>query len=326
MPEAARLVGSGHVPQTAAPVGNDPYTLFESSEGRAIDESLARRLIDSQFPQWARLPITAVELDGWDNRSFRLGCELTVRLPSGNWYAQQVEKEQHWLPVLAPQLPLPIPSPVAKGEPDAEFPYPWSVYRWLDGEPASTARIRDLGDFATTLARFLNALGRVDATNGPTPGQHNFFRGGPLGTYEEETIDAIAALADEIPVEDVKRVWADAAATPWGRDPVWIHGDVAASNLLVRDGRLAAVLDFGSSGVGDPACDTVIAWTFLSRSSRDRFRAERDLDSGTWSRGRGWALWKALITLAGHLERGAPEAAVPRREIARIVADYAQDR
>lgn len=304
----------------------DPYVLFESSEGRALDESLARRLIDRQFPQWADLPIAAVDLDGWDNRSFRLGSELTVRLPSGNWYAQQVDKEQHWLPVLAPQLPLPIPTPVARGEPDAEFPYPWSVYRWLDGEPASSARIRDLSDFATTLARFLNALGRVDATNGPTPGQHNFFRGGPLDIYEEETLAAIDALADEIPVEDVKRVWADANASCWEREPVWIHGDVAASNLLVRDGRLAAVLDFGSSGVGDPACDTVIAWTFLSESSRDQFRAERDLDAGTWSRGRGWALWKALITLAGHLETGAPEAAVPRGEIARIVADYARNR
>ena len=307
-------------------VGDDPYTLFESSEGRSLDESLARRLIDRQFPRWAHLPITAVDLDGWDNRSFRLGSELTVRLPSGNWYAQQVEKEQRWLPVLAPQLPLPIPTPVAKGEPDAEFPYPWSVYRWLDGEPASIARIRDLSDFATTLARFLKALSRVDATKGPAPGQHNFFRGGPLGTYEEETIAAIDALADEIPVEDVKRLWADANASCWEREPVWIHGDVAASNLLVRDGRLAAVLDFGSSGVGDPACDTVIAWTFLSGSSRDRFRAERDLDPGTWSRGRGWALWKALITLAGRLESGAPEAAAPRREIARLVADYAEDR
>ncbi len=307
-------------------MGNDPYTLFELSEGRAIDEPLARRLIDSQFPQWADLPITAVERDGWDNRSFRLGSELTVRLPSGTWYAQQIDKEQHWLPVLAPQLPLPIPTPVAKGEPDAEFPYPWSVYRWLDGEPASSASIRDLRDFAQTLARFLKALGRVDATNGPTPGQHNFFRGGPLGIYEEETIAAIDALADEIPAADVKRVWADANASRWEREPVWIHGDVAADNLLVRDGRLAAVLDFGSSAVGDPACDTVIAWTFLSESSRDRFRAERDLDSGTWSRSRGWALWKALITLAGHLESGAPEAAVPRREIARLVADYAQDR
>lgn len=140
-------------------MGDDPYTLFESSDGRAINESLVRRLIDGQFPQWAHLPIAAVELDGWDNRSFRLGADLTVRLPSGNWYAQQVDKEQRWLPVLAPQLPLPIPSPVAKGARDPEFPYPWSVYRWLDGEPASTARIRDLSDFATTLARFLNALG-----------------------------------------------------------------------------------------------------------------------------------------------------------------------
>jgi aminoglycoside phosphotransferase (APT) family kinase protein len=215
---------------------------------------------------------------------------------------------------------------VARGEPDAEFLYPWSVYRWLDGEPASTARIGDLSDYATTLASFLNALGRVDATNGPPPGQHNFFRGGPLGTYEAETITAIDALADEIPVEDVKCVWADADATSWERDPVWIHGDVAASNLLIRDGRRAAVLDFGGSAVRDPACDTVIAWTFLSGSSRDRFRTERGLDPGTWSRGRGWALWKALITLAGHLETGAPEAVVPRREIARIVADYTQDR
>jgi aminoglycoside phosphotransferase (APT) family kinase protein len=177
-----------------------------------------------------------------------------------------------------------------------------------------------------SLARFLNALGRVDAINGPKPGQHNFFRGGPLSIYEEETIAAIDALAEEIPVEGVKRVWADANASCWERESVWIHGDVAASNLLVRDGRLAAVLDFGSCGVGDPACDTVIAWTLLTGSSRDRFRAERDLDSGTWSRGRGWALWKALITLAGHLESGAPEAEVPRREIARIIADYAQDR
>lgn len=305
-------------------MSEDPYILFESSAGQEIDESMARRLIDSQFPQWSHLPIRAFELGGWDNRSFRLGSELTVRLPSGNWYAEQVDKEQRWLPVLASELPLPIPTPVAKGEPDAEFPYPWSVYRWLDGEPASTARIGDLRDFATTLARFLNALGRIDATAGPEPGQHNFFRGDPPATYEEETIRAIDTLGDEIPAEAVKQVWADAVATSWQRDPVWFHGDVAAGNLLVRHGRLAAVLDFGSSGVGDPACDIVIAWTLLSGSSRDRFRAELDVDAGTWSRGRGWALWKALITLVGHLERSAPEGAVPRREIDRILADYAQ--
>jgi aminoglycoside phosphotransferase (APT) family kinase protein len=291
-----------------------------------IDATLARRLIDSQFPQWSDLPVTAVEPDGWDNRSFRLGLELTIRLPSGDWYALQVAKEQRWLPVLGRQLPLPIPTPVARGAPGCGFPYPWSVYRWIDGTPASRASIGDLTGFATTLARFLRALGRVDATGGPEPGRHNFFRGGPLATYEGETLDAIDALGDEVPGDAVKRVWADAIAGSWEGEPVWFHGDVAAGNLLVRDGRLAAVLDFGSSGVGDPACDTVIAWTFLSGSSRDRFRAELDVDPGTWSRGRGWALWKALISLAGHLERNEPEAAAARRVIDQVLADHARER
>jgi aminoglycoside phosphotransferase (APT) family kinase protein len=290
-----------------------------------IDEALARRLVDRQFPQWSDLPITRVALDGWDNRSFRLGSELTVRLPTGDWYALQVEKEQRWLPVLAPRLPLPIPTPVAEGRPSHDFPYPWSVYRWLDGEPAATARVRDLEELATTLARFLGALARVDATGGPEPGRHNFFRGGPLGTYEGEAIEAIETLGDEIPRDAVQRAWADAMATTWDGPPVWFHGDVAVGNLLVRDGRLAAVLDFGSSGVGDPACDLVIAWTFLHGASRDRFRAELGVGRGTWSRGRGWALWKALISLVGHLERDAPEAALARRDIAEVLADHAAD-
>jgi aminoglycoside phosphotransferase (APT) family kinase protein len=288
----------------------------------AIDVALARRLIDGQFPEWSELPITTVELDGWDNRTFRLGSELTVRLPTGDWYAEQVEKEQRWLPVLAPQLPLPIPAPVAQGRPDAGFPYPWSVYRWLDGAPASQVPIGDPVDFAATLAGFLGALGRIDPSGGPEPGPHNFFRGGPLATYAEETTKAIERLGDEILRDDVQRVWADAMSSSWDRDPVWLHGDVATGNLLVRDGRLAAVLDFGSSGVGDPACDTVIAWTFLSGPARDRFRAELDLDAATWSRGRGWALWKALITLVGHLEHDSPDAALPRRDIAEVLADF----
>ena len=216
--------------------------------------------------------------------------------------------------------------PMAKGEPDAGLPYPWSVYRWLDGELASQATIGDLPGFATTLAGFLNALGRVDATGGPAAGEHNFYRGGPLATYEDEALEAIDALGKEVPRDAVRRVWDDAMSTSWDREPLWLHGDVATGNLLVRDGRLAAVIDFGSSGVGDPACDTVIAWTFLSGPSRARFRAELDVDAATWSRGRGWALWKALISLVGHLERDAPEAALARRDIDEVLADYAQDR
>jgi aminoglycoside phosphotransferase (APT) family kinase protein len=302
-----------------------PSAAFEHqsrADRTVIDATLARRLIDGQFPQWAHLPITSVERDGWDNRTFRLGSEFTVRLPTGDWYAQQVDKEQRWLPVLAPLLPLAIPTPVARGEPDRGFPYPWSVYRWIEGEPASAATVADLTAFATALADFLNALRRIDARDGPPPGQHNFLRGGPLGTYEAEVLDAIDALADEVARDRIMRVWTDATSSSWERDPVWIHGDVAAANLLVRDGRLAAVLDFGSSAVGDPACDVVIAWTLLSDSARARFRAELDVDAATWSRGRGWGLWKALITLVGQLERNdTPGAVRARGEIARILAD-----
>lgn len=290
-----------------------------------IDQDLARRLVDSQFPRWAQLPIAPVEADGWDNRTFRLGDELTVRLPSGDWYALQVDKEQRWLPVLAPQLPLPIPAPVARGEPGEGYPYPWSVYRWLDGEIAGEPGIGDLTELATSLAEFLAALQRIDATGGPVPGRHNFFRGGPLATYADETLRSIDALGDEIPGDAAKRVWEAAMAAGWAGDPVWFHGDVATGNLLLRDGRLAAVIDFGTSGVGDPACDVVIAWTLLSGPSRDAFRATLGVDPGTWSRGRGWALWKALISLVGNLDEGDAEAAAGnRRVIDRVLADHAR--
>lgn len=290
-----------------------------------IDAHLARRLVGRQFPQWADLPIAPVEPDGHDNRTFRLGRDLSVRLPSGEWYALQVEKEQRWLPVLAPRLPLPIPAPVARGVPGEGYPYPWSVYRWLDGEVATEQTIGDLPGLAIALADFLVALRRVDPTGGPEPGRHNFHRGGPLTTYADETWRAIDALGDEVPADAVKRVWDDAMATAWERDPVWLHGDVAAGNLLLREGRLAAVIDFGCSGVGDPACDAVIAWTLLSGPSRAAFRSTLGADPGTWSRGRGWALWKALITLVADLERDPEAAAVPRRVIERVLADHAEE-
>jgi aminoglycoside phosphotransferase (APT) family kinase protein len=288
-----------------------------------IDEQLARRLVDRQFPQWADLPITRVGVDGWDNRTFRLGDDLTVRLPSGDWYALQVDKEQRWLPVLAPRLPLPIPAPVARGEPGEGYPYAWSVYRWLDGEIAGEAAIGDLTVFATQLAGFLVALQAIDATGGPAPGRHNFFRGGPLATYADETVHSIDVLGDEIPGSAASRAWEDAMAAGWAGDPVWFHGDVATGNLLLRDGRLAAVIDFGSSGVGDPACDVVIAWTLLTGASRDAFRSTLGIDPRTWSRGRGWALWKALISLVGNLDEGdAAAAAYNRRTIDRVLADH----
>jgi aminoglycoside phosphotransferase (APT) family kinase protein len=273
-----------------------------------ISAAMVSSLVAAQFPQWAHLSVTPVELDGWDNTTFRLGDEMSVRLPSGEAYIPQVEKEHRWLPVLARQLPLPIPQPIARGVPGYGFPRPWSVYRWLEGKPATAERVPDLVEFAVELADFLAALYRIDPSGGPAPGPHNFFRGGPLTTYDGETRNAIAALAGEIDTDAARGLWDAALGAAWDGRPVWIHGDIGASNLLVDRGHLSAVIDFGGMGVGDPACDVTIAWTFFSGESREAFRARLPLDGATWARGRAWALWKALITRVGALKTGPDDA------------------
>ena len=261
-----------------------------------MDADLVRRLIAAQFPHWAGLPVEPVVPGGHDNRTFRLGDELSVRLPSGDWYALQVAKEQRWLPVLAPHLPLEIPSPVARGVHGEGYRYEWSVYRWLDGQPATAEAIRDAVELAVSLAGFLRALAAVDAGGGPGPGRHNFHRGGSLRYYEAETMAALDRLGTRVERSACLEIWERAVASEWEGPPVWFHGDVASGNLLLRDGRLAAVIDFGTSGVGDPACDVVIAWTLLRGSAREAFRVALGADDGVWARGAGWAMWKALIT------------------------------
>jgi aminoglycoside phosphotransferase (APT) family kinase protein len=287
-----------------------------------IDDTLVRRLVTTQFPQWADLSVRPVALGGWDNRTFHLGEHMLVRMPSAADYAVQVEREHRWLPRLAPLLPLPIPAPLAIGEPADGYPWGWSIYRWLEGDTAAPERIADLRDFAASLAQFLIALQRIDPTGGPPPGPNNFHRGGPLTTYDAETRQAIAALEGRIDVAAATEVWEAALATTWHGSPVWIHGDVSAGNLLVQGGRLSSVIDFGQLGVGDPACDLSIAWTLFGGESRKIFRAMLPLDADTWARGRGWTLWKALIVAAGLTNTNAVEAAQPWRIIAEVLVDH----
>lgn len=286
-----------------------------------IDAHLVRRLIATQFPHWADLPIKPAASDGWDNRTFHLGEHMKVRLPSAPWYVAQVAKEYRWLPALAPLLPLPIPAPLAMGTPGEGYPWAWSIYAWLAGETASASAIADPHQFARDLGHFLVALQRIDATAGPPAGAHNFFRGGPLTVYDAETRRALDVLAGDIETDMALVVWEAALAATWTGTPVWVHGDVSAGNLLIENGQLSAVIDFGSSGVGDPACDVVIAWTFLDDASRQTFRAALPLDEATWARGRGWALWKALITLAEHRATNPVVEAQSRRIIDIVVAE-----
>jgi aminoglycoside phosphotransferase (APT) family kinase protein len=296
-----------------------------------ITNDLAVALVADQFPHWADLPVVAVPHNGWDNTTFRLGEELSVRLPSGDGYAAQVDKEHRWLPVLAPHLPLAIPEPVALGRPSCGYPWPWSIYRWIDGQPANRARIANLNQLAAELAGFLTALSAIDATAGPPAGKHSAARGGPLTTWDEWTRESIDLLTDVVDAGALTEVWETALASTWEVPPVWVHGDVASSNLLIVDGELHAVIDFGCSAVGDPSCDLVIAWTFFDHDSREVFRRCLPLDEDTWARGRGWALWKALVTLAGDKQRdGHSDAAAqrmgwrhtPRRVVDLVLADH----
>ncbi len=289
-----------------------------------INTSLVRYLVRTQFPQWANLPIRPVEPGGWDNRTFRLGEQMSVRLPSAAGYVAQVEKEHRWLPRLAPHLPLPIPVPLARGEPAGDYPWPWSVYRWLPGESATLSNVTDLTEFALALASFLRALQGIDPTGGPPPGPHNFFRGGPLTVYDGETRQAIRTLAGRMDAQAATAVWESALQATWHGLAVWLHGDVSAGNLLVENGRLSAVIDFGIMGVGDPACDLTIAWTFLVGESREAFRAAMPAGANLWARARGWALWKALITLAEQLEKDPAVAEAATRVINEVLVEHQQ--
>ncbi len=288
-----------------------------------VSAEQVRALVDSQFPQWAALDVRPVELSGWDNRSFRLGDEMLIRMPSATRYVAQVEKEHRWLPTLAPFLPFPIPAPVALGQPGQGYPFRWSVYRWLEGEPlAQHLEKVDLSVIAIDVATFLRSLHEADAVDGPVAGAHNFHRGGSLAVYDGEAKASAARLAGEVDQALAIEIWQLALSSHWQKQRVWVHGDIAEGNLLVKDGRLSAVIDFGSSGVGDPSSDLILAWNVLDAESRAVFRRALDLDEATWQRGRGWALWKALIVLDAERGRNEKMAEWSRRTIREVFADH----
>lgn len=241
--------------------------------------------------------VVPVEVDGWDNSSFRVGDTYLARLPTDDGYVPAVAKEHQWLPVLAAQLPFPVPEPLFRGEPGCGFPWPWSLYRWLPGHSATGEQVHDLQLFARDVATFVVALQQVDPSGGPLAGAHSFGRGGPLEVYDDDVLACLPHLPPDIDSEEVLGRWRQALSLRHAGDPVWFHGDMSPSNLLVQDGRLSAVIDFGTCGVGDPACDLVLAWTFLDDPARDTLRGILDPDPNTWRRGQAWALWKALLTL-----------------------------
>lgn len=283
--------------------------------------ALVRRLLADQFPQWADLAITPVKSAGTDHAIYRLGETMSVRLPLRSSAVGQVEKEQIWLPRLAPHLPCSISHPLGLGAPGQGYPWKWSVCAWLQGQnPTPTD---DASGWAANLGRFVLALRAIDTAGAPTPGRHNFGRGVPLASRDAVTRQSIAESEGLIDIEAAATAWqADLAAPAWPHPPVWIHGDLCPGNLLVADERLAAVIDFGGLAVGDPACDLIVAWNLFSGPARRTYRAALDVDDATWARGRGWALSVALLQLPYYQRTNPWLAANARLTIAAVLADH----
>jgi aminoglycoside phosphotransferase (APT) family kinase protein len=283
------------------------------------DVALVRRLLAGQFPQWADLAIDPVVSYGTDHDIYRLGDHLAARLPRIGWATEQAAKEAKWLPRLAPHLPLAVPVQLAMGHPAEGYPFAWSIYEWLPGENAN-GTIDDLEQAAVDLAGFVNALRRVDATDAhPRP---RGGRGAPLAELDRPVRRSIAELGDRIDGGAALRSWEESLnAAEWVGEGVWVHGDLLPGNLLVVDGRLSAVIDFGGLNVGDPACDLQPAWNVFAGSSRARYRAELQVDDASWLRGRGWALFQAVVALPYYWDTNPGMIRQASRALAQVLAD-----
>ncbi|MEV5433290.1 aminoglycoside phosphotransferase family protein [Streptomyces sp. NPDC052701] len=282
-----------------------------------VDASLAGRLIAGQFPRWADLPVRRLRSAGTENAMFRLGADKVVRLPRHPGAVRSVAHEQHWLPRLGPRLPFAAPEPLGRGEPGEGFPWPWSVYRWLEGATPVAGALQEPGPLARDLAEYVTALRRIDPAGGPAG-----HRGVPLATRDAPTREAIARLAGRAGTGALTALWEQALRVPEhiGR-PVWAHGDLSPGNVLVDGGRLAAVIDFGSVGVGDPAVDLIVAWNLLPAEARGPFREAVGADEAQWARGRGWALSISLIQLPYYWNTDPPLAENSRLVIRGIPAE-----
>ncbi len=287
-----------------------------------ITSELGSKLIVEQFPEYADLPVISVEKQGHDNRTYRLGNEMLIRLPTAKEYALKVNIEQMLLPKLASRLSVSIPVPIKMGVPSQDYPYPFSIYKWLSGTSIDLLTLQNQSqeELAFDLAKFLKELEGICDVDGPPPGQHNWWRGDHISVYDKGAREQIAILAGMFDGNKAINLWEKACKTQWNQKPVWVHGDFAVGNMLFKNGKLSAIIDFGGMALGDPACDLVIAWTYLQGKAREVFIQAMALDQETWLRARAWALWKATFELCQIKDKNSSEALVQKRIIEDVLS------
>jgi aminoglycoside phosphotransferase (APT) family kinase protein len=282
-----------------------------------ISVETVARLIAGQFPQWAGLSLRRVSSTGTVNALFRLGPDLVARLCRVPWAAGDEAEEQRWLRQLAPHLPVAIPAPLALGQPTDEYPWTWSILRWLPGTNPAPGRLTAPDELAVDLAEFVNAFHAIDIPDGP-----GAYRGGPLARMDGQTRAAIAKLNGSIDSDTATAIWNEALDLPsWEGPPTWVHADLLPGNILTVDGRLSGVIDFATVGVGDPACDVIVAWTVMPAGARRAFRSMVGCDDATWARARARALSMALGGLHYYRDIEPTLAAEAKYTIDEVVAD-----
>lgn len=287
--------------------------------------ALVEKLIATQCPQWSHLPISKVASGGTDNDIYKLGDDMCVRLPRFAYAKGQIEQEAKYLPHFK-ALPLKTPSSLMVGRPAHEYPWQWAVYDWLPGQEATPDKLNDMHQVAKQLAEFLQALHKIKTNNAPSSGQNNSNRGCDLTVCDQPTRNAIKNLNDEYEAETLQQIWHNALKTPkWSKPPIWVHGDIKYDNLLARNGKLSAVIDFGLMGVGDPAVDLMLAWNLLPTSARQTFKTALYINENTWQRGRGWALSVSLVALAYYKNTNQKLSAISRHTINEIIKEHKHD-
>lgn len=286
----------------------------------SLSIATVRKLIDTQFPEYKGQEISPVAGSGTVNRLYRLGDEHYLRFPRTEKFRASLRRELKYLPLLADAIELRIPVPVAQGEPDLDYPFDWAIYKWLDGEVIKPDR--DGGDVgnAAVLAVFVSGLARVDIANGPTSA-----RDLPL-EYEDKTVlDAIEFLGSTFDERLLGEIWQTCARLPrYSGERCWTHGDLIPPNVLVRDGQLVSVIDFGSVGMGDPAVDYIPAWSILRAEAREYFRESLRIDDVDWLRAMGLAFRQA-VRIIPYYEKTNPSFALMATEtLQEIVAEFSR--
>lgn len=275
----------------------------------AVNVQIVQQLLAEQFPQWANLHLKVMEHQGTDNVMYQLGDDKVLRLPRMERSAANIQKERQWLPTLEPHLPIAIPHVIAEGHPDERYPFPWLVCGLLQGKQPDESNPFDVEQAAKDLGHFVVSMQKINSSGAP-----RCQRGLPLQSRDEEMRAAIPLCSDVFDTKRVQEIWEAALALPeWSDTPVWIHGDLHAGNLLVKDGKVTAVVDFGSSGSGDPASDLMVAWTLLTKETREIFRSIVQPDEATWERGRAWALTMGVVAYPYYRDTNPAFACIAKR-------------